>query len=926
MVPSKNDVSLLATVNNNNEDDVSKIEQTNTNDTVLFSQAFAKKNIPTVVKKMELNDGYGGRRRTVDDDNYNSIEWKLASATSTTINDRCTTRSFSSSSSSSFLLENNNPFEEYDGNEDESSVDSSDSDDSNVPEYTEQYYSSNETYKQKVDIDNDKNILVNFHDLKKTIENFVSCKQCIQKGRKTANPVKLIETTIGIATTLTISCTECHRHKNIIPSNNIVLPEQETDLKKYAIHYNVILCSMRTGFGLSALGNIFASLGLKCSSLLGRVHGIQWRDLEKEVGTIVRNVTKKILDTNFDNEVEATLINNPECEIHPDHGVGLTVSSDAGWQKRSSGNRFDSQSCHCLVIGQATHKVIDYEVYCKQCKGCTKKEKKQKTVVQTINIAETNHLLEVDDMMTSHNVDNGESQNLLFEEDAADEHFGETQFSQSQVILETQQSNVSSLVEPDNDDSIHFSNNKGMNELLHTNVTQSDPLSSNVVPETNVIVPENKRKRIPSHLDKDYKIKEISRCEPPHPGCCRNFEGTSKSMEVVGNTKLVWRIYHHKGKQKAYVHGLVTDDDTTTRAALKHSYNDYLFMGIWKIEDKARLWPRSGKSRAYKSDLGRIPLSMQPPQVYYADPSHRKKVFAGQLFKLAADPSNGICKWEAEVLKIYFGYAQAQYNGEDPETFRTRFTACLEHIHNVHDNCDSSWCLFKNNTEKIETEGVVKFKEMGTEDYKLLKEVFDHYTSESLLAMINHKFSTQKNEAMNKCISKCAPKNQHFSKSMNLHSRVAFAIGSNSEGYVDFATLLYKEFKIKLNSVFFRSLSAMENDRLYYLEYKSRKSTKAKRIKAYRDKLRKQLEEHRLAKRDNLEYKSGVAVQMNQKPKATKARKSMLCPNCNETTHSSSSDPLCIHFVPIQCPTCKQTDHRTKRHRFCPFYIPKITK
>lgn len=88
-------------------------------------------------------------------------------------------------------------------------------------------------------------------------------------------------------------------------------------------------------------------------------------------------------------------------------------------------------------------------------------------------------------------------------------------------------------------------------------------------------------------------------------------------MEVVGNTLLVWRAYHRKGKHKAYVHSLVTDDDTTTRSAMKHNYNDKLFMKIWNKEDKATLWPKTKSGKSYQLDLGRIPLSMQPPLVFF---------------------------------------------------------------------------------------------------------------------------------------------------------------------------------------------------------------------------------------------------------------------------------------------------------------------
>lgn len=48
----------------------------------------------------------------------------------------------------------------------------------------------------------------------------------------------------------------------------------------------------------------------------------------------------------------------------------MTVSVDAGWQKRGSGRSFDSLSGHCSMIGSHTGKIIDYEVRSKSCRIC----------------------------------------------------------------------------------------------------------------------------------------------------------------------------------------------------------------------------------------------------------------------------------------------------------------------------------------------------------------------------------------------------------------------------------------------------------------------------------------------------------------------------------------------------------------------------
>ena len=41
-----------------------------------------------------------------------------------------------------------------------------------------------------------------------------------------------------------------------------------------------------------------------------------------------------------------------------------------GWSKRSSGNRYDSQSGHAILIGQNSRKIIDFALYQKACRMC----------------------------------------------------------------------------------------------------------------------------------------------------------------------------------------------------------------------------------------------------------------------------------------------------------------------------------------------------------------------------------------------------------------------------------------------------------------------------------------------------------------------------------------------------------------------------
>ena len=52
--------------------------------------------------------------------------------------------------------------------------------------------------------------------------------------------------------------------------------------------------------------------------------------------------------------------------------VGIVVSTDMGWQKRSSGNRYDSPSGHILFIGVKTKKVVNFKIFSTNCATCDK--------------------------------------------------------------------------------------------------------------------------------------------------------------------------------------------------------------------------------------------------------------------------------------------------------------------------------------------------------------------------------------------------------------------------------------------------------------------------------------------------------------------------------------------------------------------------
>ena len=55
--------------------------------------------------------------------------------------------------------------------------------------------------------------------------------------------------------------------------------------------------------------------------------------------------------------------------------VKLAVTYDMGWQKRSSGRRYDSSIRHAFIIGESSKGIIGMVLYSKACLKCDSAEK-----------------------------------------------------------------------------------------------------------------------------------------------------------------------------------------------------------------------------------------------------------------------------------------------------------------------------------------------------------------------------------------------------------------------------------------------------------------------------------------------------------------------------------------------------------------------
>ena len=115
-------------------------------------------------------------------------------------------------------------------------------------------------------------------------------------------------------------------------------------------------------------------------------------------------------------------------------------------------------------------------------------------------------------------------------------------------------------------------------------------------------------------LSKKCNICSTTGPNPPPHTCPKNYDSSSKGMEAEGSLRLCRRA-----RERRYNIGIiVSDDDSTMRAVLKHSHKDK------QEKDATYQWPRN--LRGVKlPDKGRLPLNMPEP-TFYAN-SHLDKLY-----------------------------------------------------------------------------------------------------------------------------------------------------------------------------------------------------------------------------------------------------------------------------------------------------------
>jgi len=345
---------------------------------------------------------------------------------------------------------------------------------------------------------------------------------------------------------------------------------------------------------------------------------------------------------------------------------------------------------------------------------------------------------------------------------------------------------------------------------------------------------------------------------PPKHRCPKNWSESSKSMEPHGILECVKSIWR---SGIAWVNTFISDDDSSSRAALKHPILTQIAKGY------INKWPLDKNNKEVKC-TGRLPDDIHAVSTFLVDPSHRRRVVGSQQFKIEKTVK-GMKKSDCECYIRNFGYAVKQNRHKSFEEFETAMKAVLEHHFDNHEFCSPVWCHFREDSHRKSDDTTrAKLRNLSVEENKVvyieMKKIHDAATTRENLLMLLHGYDSQKNEALNRAFTKLAPKNIVFSKTFSLFDRLSFVIIIDSVGYAEgLRRLLADIFEDEDNDpgpVLLGWANREDIFKQYILKRQQTKKEKIRRTKEKKIRLSKQRANDRRAKRRGDRYGRGVAI------------------------------------------------------------------
>ena len=634
--------------------------------------------------------------------------------------------------------------------------------------------------------------------------------------------------------------------------------KQNFRLEDFELNLRAVMASFYIGSGCEDVASVVSFLGLPGGKSLSRSMSTKAEEINEQL----LSVCKTVVAEGLKQEIAATIheilkdkytYNEITQYIHdfnegnfkdlPEEIVilGLAVSYDMGWQKRSTGRRYDSMSGHGFMIGCRTGLIIGLDVRGKKCAKCHQANKK--------NLPVRDHKCPIN-------------------------YEGSSGAMESKVAL--------SLTEQ------IFNNSNGHLYVKHL-VSDDDSTMRSLLTHQNE---NNKKGRLPEQIpaitfyaDPSHRVKVMAK--PVYGKVTDTKDPTKCKKHDADRLKKYIGCYISKSK-----HLPLEEFCLKARAPVEHLFNCHEWCdGSWcwakELSDKAfdEIMSKKEKDDVQLNDsISRSGDDQLNDNISQPDDSSYDST-GSDYYDNGSDRSDeegdeetlAMSTEEKVDVKQLFAFEASYLDDEEGAIFSVSDRERLR---------ERELAMMKRNTE-----GYYRCKIKHAALYEEMTGDLARFLVPEMMGMLQHDWSTQINEAMNQSVASYAPKNKTYSKSTSLLVRVNIAAAVQIIGHASLWRRIFIEFGLTIDANLKDILTAKDKKKMRKKIKDQTKEGKTVRSTVKYENLAAGHKAQMADLQKGDQYESGIAV--------AAARKSIkAAPKRNEGPKETWT---CIYYHPDYC-------------------------
>jgi hypothetical protein len=678
-----------------------------------------------------------------------------------------------------------------------------------------------------------------------------------------------VQDQVGLETEVRLNCQKCisNNCSLVQKTNNNTCTTHTKAQRKFLtseLNYQAVLATYYTGSTVGNLQFIYSSLGLDNLKNWEYLHYRNCEDVQEQIlkfteEIVSRSLVSEIIETmklkyNMTIKQVNDFFSNTKRKTKDSLTIGIDVSFDMGWQKRSSGRSYDSRSGHAFLIGCHTQKVISQIIYSKNCRICAAHNKKtKKTKQQTPCLP--------------HRCPNNynEKSSKGMESDAA-------------VAMCTHVHNkfqgkvyISNFISDDDASTRKLLTNSPGNPLL-----PQDFATPTFLADLNHRI-KCLAKPVFGLASLSKKISRVTRADALR--IKRNYAWYFKSC--IQNTQCNFKqfkdgckapLHHHFGE-----HHWCNSDWCWAKKLDDMEEGEVDMMEIERCVEVDEV-----------NDVSVVDVVEEEEEDYFTedDDDYREE----------DEEEDDILDYDEDDTQKFMN--RATYFSADP-------SAALFDGFTAEQN--------KKAKEMISNKADGRYRDM-VKDKDMFDQIFvavEPFLTSVALKQIWHSYSTNINENMNHVVATYAPKHCHFSSSLSLATRVSLAAGTQVIGHLPYWSMLLHRQGIAMHPSVKSYLKERDSKRERQCKLQSTAESKLRRTAKLRETIQQEIAADNKAKKEGKTYtsSSGIDVKAAEKAveEAMKARRTKLRDNnepltkkcryypylCDGVDHQSAASPKC---------------------------------